>query len=64
MYQNPKTIPTETKEHLAKRIQKKKDELKKIYNSPRDIFTTEKLKKWGAVQVVKLFLGIPVVPGR
>ena len=42
----------------------KKTSLKNIYNSPKDVFTLEKVGRWGVVQVVKVFLGMPVVPGR
>ena len=64
LYSNPKTIPKEMKTQVAKKIKEKKVELKNIYNSPQDLFTLERMRKWGAVQVVKLFLGIPIVPGR
>ena len=64
LYSNPKTIPKEMKTQVAKKIKEKKVELKNIYNSPQDLLTLERMRKWGAVQVVKLFLGIPIVPGR
>ena len=35
-----------------------------MYKEPKQIITLEKIQKWGAVQVVKAFLGIPVIPGR
>ncbi len=49
---------------MAKQIQKKKFELKNLYESPKEIITMQKVSKWGAVQVVKVVLGIPVIPGR
>ncbi len=64
LYSDPKKIPDEVKTKVAKQIEVKKTELKKIYNSPKEYLTLERVQKWGAVQVVKLFLGIPVVPGR
>ena len=39
-------------------------ELKNIYRSPKDAITLEKVRKWGLVQVVKVFLGVPIVPGK
>ena len=42
----------------------KKKEIRIIYDSPGEFFTLERVRRWGAVQVVKLFLGIPVVPGK
>ena len=64
LYSNPKSIPSEVKTQAKKQINKKKNKLKNIYNSPRDALSLESIRKWGVIQVVKLFLGIPVVPGR
>jgi len=64
LYSNPKSIPEEVKTQVAKQIKEKKIELRQIYNYPNEVFTYERVRNWGAVQVVKVFLGIPVVPGR
>ena len=64
LYAQPETIPGEIKIQVAKKIKKKKIELKKIYSSPKEIITLEKAQKWAAVQVVKIFLGMPVIPGK
>ena len=32
--------------------------------SPSQTITFERVQKWGIVQIVKAFLGIPVIPGR
>ena len=64
LYSNPKSIPNEVKTQVAKQIKEKKVELKNIYDSPKDIITFEKVGKWSVVQVVKAFLGMPVIPGR
>ena len=64
LYYNPKTIPKEIKVQIAKEIHEKKKELKNIYNSPKDIITQDKFYRWGVVQVVKAFLGMPIIPGR
>ena len=64
LYNNPKSIPGEVKTKVAKQIQKKKFELKNLYESPKDIVTLEKIGKWGVVQVVKVVLGMPIMPGR
>ena len=64
LYLNPKSIPDRTKKHLAKKIEDTKIEIKNMYDSPKDIVTFDKIRKWGAIQVVKVFLGIPVIPGR
>jgi len=64
LYSKPKTIPNEIKTQVAKKIEKKKTDMKKIYSSPKETITLEKAQKWVAVQVVKLFLGMPVIPGK
>jgi len=64
LYNDPRAIPDEVKNKVAKQIQKKKFELKSLYESPEEVFTAKRLTKWGAVQVVKVALGMPVIPGR
>tara|TARA_Y100000590_G_C15703415_1_gene1007644 strand:- start:870 stop:1580 length:711 start_codon:yes stop_codon:yes gene_type:complete len=64
LYANPESIPGEVRTQVARKIKQKKIELKNIYHSPKDTFTLEKIQKWGAVQLVKVFLGIPIIPGR
>ena len=49
---------------VAKKIKKKKTELKKLYSSPKEVITLEKAQKWVAVQFVKVFLGMPIIPGK
>jgi len=60
LYSNPKSIPGE----VAKKIKKKKDELKKIYTTPEDKALVTRAQRWAALQVVKAFLGMPVIPGK
>ena len=64
LYSNPKKIPTEIKTEVSKKIKEKKKELKNIYNSPKDIITFARAQRWAVIQVAKLFLGIPIVPGK
>ena len=64
LYAQPETIPDEIKTQVAKKIKKKKIELKKLYSSPKEVITLEKAQKWAAVQVVKVFLGMPIIPGK
>ena len=64
IYSNPNTIPKEVKTQVARQIKEKKTELKNIYESPKDIITLEKAGRWTVVQVVKAFLGMPIIPGR
>jgi len=64
IYSKPETIPSEIKNQVAKKIEKKKTDIKNLYSSPKETITLEKAQKWVAVQVVKVFLGIPVMPGK
>ena len=56
LYSDPKTLPN--------KIKKKKTELMNIYHDPKNSVDLKKVGKWSAIQVVKAFLGIPIVPGR
>ena len=60
----PKSIPNEIKTHIAKRIEEKRVEIVNIYHEPKNIITLEKAGKWTVVQLVKVFLGVPIMPGR
>jgi len=64
LYNNPKAIPGEIKTKVATQIQKKKFELKNLYEAPKEVVTLERIGKWTVVQVVKAFLGMPIIPGR
>ena len=67
LYYKPKDIPKELKLNIAKKVEKKKNELlqlRKIYSNPKSIFTSNKAQRWAAFQVVKVFLGIPIIPGK
>ena len=64
LYNDPRTIPDEFKTQVSKQIKEKEIGLRNIYNSPKEVFTLERVGKWGVIQVVKVFLGMPVVPGR
>ena len=64
LYKNPELIPEEVKKQTVKKVEEKKSTLKNAYQNPQDIFTAEKITRWGTLQVVKVFFGIPIVPGR
>jgi hypothetical protein len=64
LYSDPKSIPGEIKTQVAYQIKEKKTELRNIYRSPKDIATLEKVGRWAVVQVVKVFLGMPIIPGK
>ena len=64
LYSQPGELPGAIKTQVAMKIEKKKIQLKNIYNEPKDIFTLERVGRWSIIHVAKLFLGIPVIPGR
>jgi hypothetical protein len=64
IYSNPKLLPGEIKAKVAKEINIKRKELSDVYNSPKEVLSFEKAGKWGVVQVVKVFFGLPIIPGR
>ena len=64
LYSKPEKLPTQIKVQIAQKIEKKKIDLKTLVSHPEDLITIDKIQKWGVIQVVKLFLGIPVVPGK
>ena len=64
LYSSPEELPDEIKLQVLKQIETKKTELKKLYSDPYGIFKSKKARNWVGLQVVKVFLGIPIVPGR
>jgi len=64
IYSDPKKIPVEIKKEVAQKIKEKKTELKNLYDKPKETVTLERVQRWAAVQVAKVFLGIPVIPGK
>jgi len=64
LYAEPEEIPGAIKTKVVNKIEEKKSKLKTLYDSPRETFSLKKAQKWAAVQVVKAFLGMPVIPGK
>ena len=64
LYKQPEKIPDEIKISLAQKIETKKMELKKLYENPKESIDIKKIQRWGAFQLVKVFLGVPIVPGK
>ena len=67
LYSKPEEIPKELKLQVAKKIKAKRNELselKKLFSEPENILTSKKVQQWAGLQIVKIFLGIPIVPGR
>ena len=64
LYSAPERLPGLVRLQVAKKIEIKKNELKELSSDPYGIFKSKKMRKWAGLQVVKAFLGIPIVPGR
>ena len=64
IYREPEKLPEEVKSQVAKKIEETKLSIKKLYTNPEGSINTERMQKWAAVQVVKAFFGIPIIPGR
>ena len=64
LYNDPKAIPDEFRTQVSKQIKEKEIGLRNIYNSPKEVFTLERVGKWSVIQVVKVFFGMPIVPWR
>ena len=60
----PEKLPTEIKTKIDKKISYTKQDIEKLYSDPKSVLTPEKIQSWAALQVVKLFLGMPIVPGK
>ena len=67
LYYKPKEIPKELKSQIVKTVETKKKELvklKEIYSNPESIFASKRAQRWVGFQVVKVFLGMPIIPGK
>jgi len=64
IYSDPSELPKEIKLQIAKKIKNTKKEIKSIYYSRGELLTQERVKNWAGLQLVKIFFGIPIVPGR
>jgi len=64
MYSKPEEIPKYVKEGISKKIDITKTNIEKTYSEPKKLITSTRAQRWAAIQVIKAFLGIPVVPGK
>lgn len=61
LYSTPNAIPGELKSRIAKKIENKKNQLSNLYNNPKETITRERVQRWASIQLVKVFLGFPVI---
>ena len=64
LYSRPDELPEKLKIKVENKIVKTKEELKNLYTNPKEVITEKKVQKWAFVQVVKAFLGMPIIPGK
>ena len=64
IYSEPKTLSKELKIKISKKIKLTQKELTSLYSDPEIVIKSERAQRWAAFQIVKIFLGIPIVPGR
>ena len=63
LYSEPKKLPDQMRIQVANTIETKKNELEKLRSDPYG-YLKSKTRRWAGIQIVKVFLGIPVIPGR
>ena len=64
LYSKPKKLPSEIRIRVARKIEEKTNEIKKLYSEPTDSFPSGRVGKWLGIQLVKAFLGMPIIPGK
>ena len=64
LYSAPERLPGVVKLKVAKTIEIKKNALKEFSSDPYSVFKSKKARNWAGLQIVKVFLGIPIMPGR
>ena len=64
IYKKPKNLPNKVSEKIKEMVNEQQSDLKNLYDNPNEIFKSKKVRRWAGIQVVKVFLGIPVVPGK
>ena len=63
MYAKPKELTHYLKSKTNKKLKNSKEKLKNAYENP-NVLVSGKAQRWAAFQVVKAFLGMPIIPGR
>ena len=48
----------------VKTLELTQKELTNLYSDPEIVIKSERAQRWAAFQIVKIFLGIPIVPGK
>ena len=64
LYATPEKLPDEIRLQISKKIETKRNQLKQLYSDPYALIKSKKARNWAGLQVVKVFLGIPIIPGK
>jgi len=64
LYSKPEELPDKIKLQVTKKIKKTRTNIKNFYDDPIGSIDRQKIQSWAGLQVVKVFLGIPIVPGK
>lgn len=64
IYSKPEEIPKYIKKGITKKIGTTKTKIEETYSDPKKLIISAKAQRWATIQVVKVFLGIPVIPGK
>ena len=64
IYTKPAEIPKYIKKGISKKIDNTKTNIEDTYSDPKTVITSGKAQRWAAIQVVKAFLGMPIIPGK
>ena len=64
LYSNPNELPGTIKLKIVKKIEFTKNSIKNFYDDPVGSISSKKKQRWLGFQVVKLFFGFPIIPGK
>ena len=64
IYSEPEKIPNEVKFKVANTIKNTKNSFQNFYSDPKTVIKSPKVQRWAAIQFVKAFFGMPIVPGK
>jgi len=64
IYSEPEKLPSEVKFKFSNTIENTKASIQNFYSDPKTAIKSPRAQKWAAIQVVKAFFGIPIVPGK
>ena len=64
LYTTPERLPKEIRLQISKKIRTTKNQLKELYSDPYGTVLSKKAARWTGLQIVKVFLGMPVIPGK